>query len=155
MSSGLGVHKTLVGKLKVGDYVSALDRPWLDTPFLVQGFYIESEDDIIELTKYCEFVYVDEERNQTRTAFKPRDPVEREKNIREMFDRQKLEVYSDISGWNLPSFNSMSNWGCSRFARAGYSISTFSIWPPITMSDTVAGVTPMAWPGPTFPCSRE
>ncbi len=93
------MRKTMVGKLEVGDYVSALDRPWLDTPFLVQGFYVESEDDILDLTKYCEYVYVDEERNQARTEFKPMNPVEREKNIKEMFDRQKLEIYSDISGW--------------------------------------------------------
>ena len=27
--------------LKVGMFVSALDRPWGDTPFLLQGFLIE------------------------------------------------------------------------------------------------------------------
>lgn len=99
MSSGVNVRKTVVGKLEVGDYVSALDRPWLDTPFLVQGFYVESEDDIIELTKYCEHVYVDEERDRSNTTFKPMNPAEREKNIKEMFDRKKLEIYTDLSSW--------------------------------------------------------
>jgi HD-GYP domain-containing protein (c-di-GMP phosphodiesterase class II) len=45
--------------LKIGMFVSALDRPWTDTPFLFQGFLIASEDDIGLLRKYCDFVYVD------------------------------------------------------------------------------------------------
>ena len=28
--------------LRLGMYVSRLDRPWLETPFLFQGFYIEN-----------------------------------------------------------------------------------------------------------------
>lgn len=40
-------------------YVSALDRPWLDTPFLFQGFHIESEEVIDELRAHCEHVYID------------------------------------------------------------------------------------------------
>jgi len=51
-----------VEDLTVGMFVSALDRPWVETPFLFQGFLIESEDSIVELRDYCEFVYVDVER---------------------------------------------------------------------------------------------
>lgn len=40
-------------------YVSALDRPWLETPFLFQGFLIESAEVIDELREYCSYVYVD------------------------------------------------------------------------------------------------
>lgn len=46
-------------ELKVGMYVSNLDRPWLDTPFLLQGFKIQDDDDIHSLKKHCEFVYID------------------------------------------------------------------------------------------------
>jgi len=44
-------------------YVCRLDRPWLETPYLLQGFPIKSQDDINELLKYCEFVYVDVDRS--------------------------------------------------------------------------------------------
>ena len=47
--------------LQIGMYVSELDRPWLETPFLFQGFAINSQGDINELARYCEFVYIDEE----------------------------------------------------------------------------------------------
>lgn len=45
--------------LAVGMYVSELDRPWLETPFLFQGFYVKSDEDIAELRAHCEHVYVD------------------------------------------------------------------------------------------------
>ncbi len=46
-------------QLAVGMYVAELDRPWLETPFLFQGFYIESEKDIRELQEHCRHVLVD------------------------------------------------------------------------------------------------
>ena len=45
--------------LTTGLYVSELDRPWLETPFLFQGFLVRDDDDIAELRKHCKFVYVD------------------------------------------------------------------------------------------------
>ncbi len=45
--------------LKVGMFVSELDRPWTDTPFILQGFEIRSVDDIEEIAKHCEYVFVD------------------------------------------------------------------------------------------------
>ena len=32
--------------LAVGMYVSGLDRPWLETPFMIQGFCLESMEEI-------------------------------------------------------------------------------------------------------------
>lgn len=46
-------------QLKVGLYVSELDRPWLETPFLFQGFKVRDDDDIAELRKHCKTVVVD------------------------------------------------------------------------------------------------
>ncbi|MBT8439831.1 MAG: HD-GYP domain-containing protein [Gammaproteobacteria bacterium] len=40
-------------------YVSNLDRPWLDTPFLIQGFVIKDNDEISLLKKYCDHVFID------------------------------------------------------------------------------------------------
>jgi putative nucleotidyltransferase with HDIG domain len=40
-------------------YVSWLDRPWLETPFLFQGFLIRDEDEIRELRRHCKHVVID------------------------------------------------------------------------------------------------
>ncbi len=48
-----------VSGLKVGMYVSELDRPWLETPFILQGFHIRSVDDIDEIAKYCQSVSIE------------------------------------------------------------------------------------------------
>ena len=45
--------------LTQGMYVAELDRPWLDSPFLFQGFIIDSENLLEEVKSVCEFVYVD------------------------------------------------------------------------------------------------
>jgi HD-GYP domain-containing protein (c-di-GMP phosphodiesterase class II) len=57
-----------VGKLTTGMYVAELDRPWLDTPFPVQGFYIRSAADIQALQAFCQSVMVDPRRFDYRLA---------------------------------------------------------------------------------------
>ena len=39
--------------LKKGMYVSELDRPWLETPFLFQGFRITNMQEIEQLGDTC------------------------------------------------------------------------------------------------------
>ena len=41
--------------------VVELDRPWIETPFLLQGFKIGTSSDIAAIQEYCEFVYIDSE----------------------------------------------------------------------------------------------
>jgi len=53
-------------------YVSKLDVDWLDTPFLYQGFSIDSVDDIAQLEKYCQYVWVDRARDKAAT--RPQTP---------------------------------------------------------------------------------
>ena len=55
--------KVLTTDLRVGMFVAELDRPWTDTPFLLQGFLIEDGDQIAELRKHCEFVVIDRARS--------------------------------------------------------------------------------------------
>ncbi|MGZ0020101.1 HD-GYP domain-containing protein [Nitrosomonas sp. wSCUT-2] len=50
--------------LKVGMYVSKLDRPWLDTPFPLQGVLMRTEKDIQALKNICQFVFVDVELSE-------------------------------------------------------------------------------------------
>lgn len=40
-------------------YVAELDRPWLGTPFLFQGFEIRSPAEIEELRRYCKWVTIE------------------------------------------------------------------------------------------------
>lgn len=54
--------KISIEGLEVGMYVSRLDRPWIKTPFELQGLNIKSVDDIEKLRKYCSYVYVDVEK---------------------------------------------------------------------------------------------
>jgi HD-GYP domain-containing protein (c-di-GMP phosphodiesterase class II) len=45
--------------LSVGMFVSELDRPWLGTPFLLEGVLIEEQAQIDTMISLCEFVYID------------------------------------------------------------------------------------------------
>ncbi len=56
MADSTKIH---VADLRVGMYVSALDKDWLDTPFIMQGFLIEDPEDIDIVAEYCEHVWVD------------------------------------------------------------------------------------------------
>ena len=47
-----------VARLKLGLFVAELDRPWVGTPFLLQGFLLDSDADLETLREYCSFVYV-------------------------------------------------------------------------------------------------
>jgi HD-GYP domain-containing protein (c-di-GMP phosphodiesterase class II) len=49
--------------LRIGMYVSELDRPWLETPFLFQGFHIRTDNEIHELQRYCTTVEIDIEQS--------------------------------------------------------------------------------------------
>jgi HD-GYP domain-containing protein (c-di-GMP phosphodiesterase class II) len=52
-------EKLDVKDLVVGMYVARLDRPWVGTPFPIQGFQIKSFEEIRTLGIYCRHVFVD------------------------------------------------------------------------------------------------
>ena len=54
--------------VSVGMYIAELDRPWLETPFLFQGFEILTESDVKELQQFCKYVYIDVERSMPLPA---------------------------------------------------------------------------------------
>jgi HD-GYP domain-containing protein (c-di-GMP phosphodiesterase class II) len=45
--------------LTKGMYISKLDRPWIETSFPIEGFYIHHEDELKKLSLLCRFVYID------------------------------------------------------------------------------------------------
>lgn len=54
MKKQISVHE-----LKYGMWVSEPDRSWLETPFLFQGFEIQSQEEIETLRSICGHVYID------------------------------------------------------------------------------------------------
>jgi putative nucleotidyltransferase with HDIG domain len=68
--------KIAVQDLRPGMYVSELDRHWLETPFLFQGFEIVSDEQIEEIKRYCQHVYIDtDEGHDVQPTFRPVAPV--------------------------------------------------------------------------------
>jgi HD-GYP domain-containing protein (c-di-GMP phosphodiesterase class II) len=51
--------KVFINELEVGMFVSALDKPWAETPFPIQGFMIKSIADASRVKAYCDYVYID------------------------------------------------------------------------------------------------
>lgn len=47
-----------VGDLEIGMHIVQLDRPWSETSFLLQGFIIKSAQEIHELQRQCDSVYI-------------------------------------------------------------------------------------------------
>jgi HD-GYP domain-containing protein (c-di-GMP phosphodiesterase class II) len=79
------VTKISTLELEVGMFVSSLDRPWSETPFLFQGFPVREEAEIEELKNLCRYVYImvpDEEIELSRLPSR----------------RKPEEVYSDLIG---------------------------------------------------------
>ena len=83
--------------LKQGMYVSSLDRPWIDTPFLLQGFLIKDEDEIALLKKYCEHVFIDTDKGIDAAHFiKEASNLETNERLeRCIVDQTKLVEYVD------------------------------------------------------------
>jgi len=54
-----------VEQLEKGMYVAELDRPWVGTPFMFQGFIIESDDELAQLKQLCKHVFVDDLKSST------------------------------------------------------------------------------------------
>ena len=60
----VGIRQVAIdaSSITVGMYVSNLDRPWLETPFVFQGFEVRDRVDIEMLQSYCSVVYIDVDR---------------------------------------------------------------------------------------------
>ena len=54
-----GRKRIHVTELQVGMFVSDLDRDWLETPFVMQGFRVNSKEDIETVKRYCQHVWID------------------------------------------------------------------------------------------------
>lgn len=66
--------KILAGSAVVGMYVSALDRPWIETDFLLEGFFLENVNDVDKIQQLCEYVYIDVELTKERVNIDIAEP---------------------------------------------------------------------------------
>lgn len=48
-----------VSQLQVGMHVIRLDRPWEETDFLLQGFILQNEEDVLAVQQQCKTVVVE------------------------------------------------------------------------------------------------
>ena len=42
-----------------GMFVSRLDRPWLETPFPMQGLHVQTDEQLSQLKRICVHVWID------------------------------------------------------------------------------------------------
>ena len=95
MPKSIAPKKLLIGELKPGMYVSSLDRPWIETPFLMQGFLITNEQDIEDIGKYCLFVYIDTAASVSQDKDLAADKGCNKETVRQLFPHRKLRAHSD------------------------------------------------------------
>ncbi len=60
----LKIQKVFTEDVQIGMYISQLDRPWIETPFIFQGFIVKTPEEIKELRRHCSFVFTDLEKSQ-------------------------------------------------------------------------------------------
>lgn len=96
-----------VQSLRKGLYVARLDRPWIDSPFLFQGFEISSDEELEQLQQLCQTVHVEingPEIDELLTRSAPttlvRRAPERPANSRPALARQAIgdEVARTLTG---------------------------------------------------------
>lgn len=51
-------EKISTDEVEIGMYVTRLDRPWSETPFLFQGFPVREQEEIDQLKNLCRHVYI-------------------------------------------------------------------------------------------------
>jgi len=94
---GVQQKKVFVHDLELGMFVSDLDRPWHQTPFPIQGFFIRSQEDIRALTSHCKWVSVD--------VSEVRQSAEQSKKDRPAFGRSRPSNDGKRQEIKLPPLN--------------------------------------------------
>ena len=69
------VKKISSADVEIGMFISSLDRPWSETPFLFQGFPVRDQKEIDELQKVCRNVYVMEPDEEIELNTRARTPT--------------------------------------------------------------------------------
>lgn len=91
-----------VADLELGMHVVALDRPWQETNFMLQGFVIRTQDEIHQLQSQCEEVFVQvaeskEAEFRQRIALKQRSPERYVPGVHGPITRQRLQYKDQVT----------------------------------------------------------
>lgn len=79
----------------MGMYISELDRPWVESPFLFQGFELSSKEEAEQLKQHCKYVYIDVELGPDVSPRRMgKDASARMRIISEQEQTVKREVYA-------------------------------------------------------------
>ncbi|MFT4517986.1 MAG: HD-GYP domain-containing protein (c-di-GMP phosphodiesterase class II) [Halioglobus sp.] len=106
--------KIPTSELDFGMFVSALDRDWLETPFVTQGFLIEAQEDLDRVREICEYVYIDSRRGRALnpsvklTSIGPTEKTAATKNA--VKDRPRVPLERIFGGRIIQSYRDDSNW---------------------------------------------
>lgn len=105
--------KLSVDKLELGMYVAELDRPWLGSPFMFQGFPITTSNELDQLRNYCEFVYIDLEQSRDTHISPDLKPLRREQPSR--FDTGRVNISHEL---DKPDSHEIKNRNKIKFSQA-------------------------------------
>ncbi|MDD1607223.1 MAG: DUF3391 domain-containing protein [Methylococcaceae bacterium] len=65
LTSSIVPTKIDVCDLRIGMYVCQLDKPWLESSFLFQGFELKNQEDVDAVRQECQFVYIDVDKQNS------------------------------------------------------------------------------------------
>ena len=85
----LSRRKIAATQLTLGMYVCEVDKPWEETPFLFQGFPIQTEADLEAITHECEYVYVDDARYVDMKPTRPSVRLPAQNSLNERITQSK------------------------------------------------------------------
>ena len=66
MGAVMRLVKVSAMNLQPGMFVAELDRPWLETPFSLQGFVVRDTSEVLYISDYVDHVFVDAEYRASR-----------------------------------------------------------------------------------------
>jgi len=84
----------------MGMYITELDKPWIESPFLFQGFPVSTDDELEQLQEVCQYVYVDTERTpfDVRPSLKILNSKPTPKKVPSRFDKES-DDYVEFSNY--------------------------------------------------------
>lgn len=102
VSAKENAKKVYINDLQIGMFVKELDRPCFETPFPIQGMLLKSIEDIAELGKYCQYVYIhndsEEEPNESSAMRYSSHVIPEDLGERTMFHGDNM--YMDTSSFD-------------------------------------------------------
>ncbi|GAA6153530.1 HD-GYP domain-containing protein [Pseudoteredinibacter isoporae] len=104
--------KVQAENLRPGMFVAELDRPWLDTPFALQGFVVQNAEEVDYIGRYVDYVYIDADYAGSN-LFLPKRPQQEETlkdrlSIKAEFEQAKTSFLSASESLDKV-FNALNN----------------------------------------------